>query len=135
MNNEIKEIIEYFKDDIDFLEVELKYPNFKGRYITIRDKECEYLRKLLDYITNLQEENERLGELCNKYEEEHKTTFKIWEKDLKNFEHEKNRELKSRIDKVIEYIENQNRFIQGCDINLIIDWEYVLNILKGSDKK
>lgn len=89
MNNEIKEIIEYFKDDIDFLEVELKYPNFKGRYITIRDKECEYLRKLLDYITNLQEENESLKELCNKYEEEHNTTFKIWKKDLKNFEHEK----------------------------------------------
>jgi hypothetical protein len=62
MNDEIKEIIEYFKDDIDYLEEELKYPNFKGRYITIRDKECEYLRKLLDYITNLQEENERL---CN----------------------------------------------------------------------
>jgi hypothetical protein len=156
MKEEIKEIIDYFKSDIDYLEEELKYPNFKGRYITIRDKECEYLKKLLDYITNLQEENknlkneqiskyqtlkdlqeenERLVELCNRYEEEHKTTFKIWKKDLKNFEHEKNRELKSRIDKATEYIKSQNRFIQGCDINLIIDWEYVLNILKGSEKE
>lgn len=120
MNNEIKEIIEYFKDDIDFLEVELKYPNFKGRYITIRDKECEYLRKLLDYITNLQEENESLKELCNKYEEEHNTTFKIWKKDLKNFEHEKNRELKSRIDKAIEELD---KYINSCEIEA----EHTLN--------
>ena len=51
MNDEIKEIIEYFKDDIDFLEEELKYPNFKGRYITIRVKECEeaYLRTRHQY--------------------------------------------------------------------------------------
>lgn len=70
MNDEIKEIIEYFKDDIDYLEEELKYPNFKGRYITIRDKECEYLRKLLDYITNLQQINKNLTNSLNKKVEE-----------------------------------------------------------------
>lgn len=44
-------------------------------------------------------------------------------------------ELQQRIDKAIEYIKQQNRFIQGCDINLITDWKYVLDILQGSDKE
>jgi len=32
------------------------------------------------------EEIERLTELCNKYEEEHKTTFETWQKDIKEIE-------------------------------------------------
>ena len=30
----------------------------------------------------LQKENKKLKELCNKYEEEHKTTFEEWKKDI-----------------------------------------------------
>ena len=32
-------------------------------------------------------EIERLKELCDKYEEEHKTTFETWQKDIKESEH------------------------------------------------
>ena len=32
------------------------------------------------------EEIERLTGLCNKYEEEHKTTFETWQKDIKEIE-------------------------------------------------
>ena len=117
MNNEIKEIIEYFKDDIDFLEVELKHPEFKGRYITIRDKECEYLRKLLDYITNLQEEKDSLD-------------------DYNRHLHNELKDYKSRNDKAIEYIKlwhyrndfRVNSFTKGVK-------EELLDILKGSDKE
>ena len=38
-------------------------------------------------IDRLLEENERLKELCDKYEEEHKTTFETWQKDIKESEH------------------------------------------------
>lgn len=38
---------------------------------------------LLKYITNLQQENKQLKELCDKYEEEHKTTFETWLKGQK----------------------------------------------------
>ncbi len=34
-------------------------------------------------IKLLQEENKRLKELCDKYEEEHNTTFIEWKKDIK----------------------------------------------------
>lgn len=85
MNDDIKEIIQYFKDDIDYLEEELKYPNFKGRYITIRDKECEYLRKLLDYITNLQKENKHLDEVnCHLRKKINNDDFDETMKDIKD---------------------------------------------------
>lgn len=139
MNNEIKEIIEYFKDDIDYLEEALKYPNFKGRYITIRDKECEYLRKLLDYITNLQEENKEAHD------------FDETMKDIKdNLIARINRQeceihnLQQRIDKAIEYIENNfisyedsRTFGQlGEEIEIQVkEIRYLFKILKGSDKE
>ena len=96
MNKEIKKIIDYFK----------KYLNIDDR---IR------FDKLLDYITNLQN-------LCDKYEEEHYTTFKEWRKgycrlkelcdkgqlDCKNEEYfnmaQQNMKLVLIIDKAIEYI-------------------------------
>ena len=122
MNNEIKEILEALKpQDKEFVEAGSKeFP------LQLTPKEQKIL---LDYITNLQEENERLKELCDKYEEEHKTTFKIWKKDLKNFEHEKNRELKARIEKAIEYIGNGNLGIPRKTRDKFI------KILKGKDNE
>ena len=69
-------------------------------------------------------ENERLKELCDKYEEEHKTTFKEWQDTIK------------RIDKATEYIksgktfdnENTRKAVEYLQNNL-------LDILKGSDKE
>ena len=36
-----------------------------------------------DTIDDYKQEIERLTNLCNKYEEEHKTTFETWKKDIK----------------------------------------------------
>ena len=73
MTNEIKEIIEYLKDDSMFIYDE----DGTRKEITLDESKL-----LLDYITNLQEENERLKELADKYEEEHKTTYETWKKDI-----------------------------------------------------
>lgn len=119
MKDEIKEIIEYFKDDIDFLEVELKYPNFKGRYITIRDKECGYLKKLLDYITNLQEEIKELE----------KDKSKMFETAVK-----RNNQLLDRIDNAIEHLKEVMKDEEEYEEDYIYN-KYLLDILQGSDKE
>ena len=41
----------------------------------------EWVREHIKY-NELKQENEKLKELCNKYEEEHNTTFKEWQKDI-----------------------------------------------------
>lgn len=43
--------------------------------------------KAKDKIKQLQEENERLKELCDKYEEEHSTTFEYWKNQLETNKH------------------------------------------------
>lgn len=147
MNNEIKEIINDLRKTADnslFIvcssQEELdKIPKYTANFLSVNDRQAKIL---LDYITNLQEENERLKELCNKYEEEHKTTFKIWKKDLKNFEHEKNRELKSRIDKAREFIEEELTFyitIGGTNERKLIGYnkafDELLKILQGENNE
>ena len=80
-------------------------------------------------IKLLREENKKLKDLCDKYEEEHKTTFEEWKKDIKANK------------KAIEYIENVIRYYNGQDIEkafyLYIHKDSVhdlLNILKGDNK-
>lgn len=109
MQEEIKEIL----DNFEKYEARYKLHNETQFIITHRE-----IQILLDYITNIQEENEysnhcneelrkkitnleykieRLEEenqrliaknleletLCDKYEEEHNTTFEEWKKDIK----------------------------------------------------
>lgn len=75
---------------------------------------------LLDYITNLQEENTELKKLADKYEEEHNTTFNYWKQLIKE-------DYKSRCEKAIEYIKDNLYYcVDNDDTNL-------LNILKGSE--
>ena len=78
-------------------------------------KEIYYFKPLLDCITNLQQENQdikdtlqdkldyigHLKELCDKYEEEHNTEFKIWKDERCQL-----LDYKSRNEKAIEYINN-----------------------------
>ena len=55
---------------------------------------------LVDENIKLTQENKQLKELCDTYEEEHKTTFKTWQKDIK------------KIGKAINYIkDNEQIFI------------------------
>ena len=58
MTEKEKEAIDYFKDDIEFLEQELKNPNYIGRYITIQDREVSYLKTILNLIEKKQKEIE-----------------------------------------------------------------------------
>ena len=82
--------------------------------------------ELYDYITNLQQENERLKE--KSINEVLKIDFDMCVKDLKkaNKKIEKLEDYKSRVEKAVEYIENCPKYL----------WENVntkelLNILNG----
>ncbi len=79
-------------------------------------KEIYYFKPLLDYITNLQQENQdikdtlqdkldyigHLKELCDKYEEEHNTEFKIWKDERCQLLDYKSRNEKA-LDKLYSY--------------------------------
>jgi ERCC4-related helicase len=71
-------------------------------------------------------EIERLTELCNKYEEEHKTTFETWQKDIKE-----NELLHSIIKEVREYI--QDRY-DGEVLTHTFDKDNVKELLEILDK-
>ncbi|MBR2248696.1 MAG: hypothetical protein IKE89_03525 [Bacilli bacterium] len=103
MQEEIKEILDKLQ------KVANRETASRNALMEMKDKDYQLL---LDYITNLQEENEysnhcneelrkkitnleykierleednkNLKELCDKYEEEHSTTFEEWKKNLKN---------------------------------------------------
>jgi len=115
MNDEIKEIISKRKQKIELN----KSLNVQGYY----DKEDELL---LDYINNLQQENERLKELDENYpiEEELAEAYRREE------------DYTSRIDKAIEYINNlskePNVFGHYGIHNDCAKW--LLKLLRGEDK-
>ena len=128
MNEEIKEILDSWKLGIE------KGIDKNGIYVGGLCYSWEQLSLLLDYITNLQQENEILKQsdkntyetsqemlaemqqakdklqkdyqeavdkieelklLCDKYEEEHNTTFKTWQEAIK--ENERLKEERERL--------------------------------------
>ena len=99
MNNEIKEILDYLKKNKKFFNKQDGYLSFSYKY-------CD---KLLDYITNLQEENQRLKELCDKYEEEHNTAFKLWKMKMEEMP---TYEEKIEIQKEIERLKEENERLE-----------------------
>ena len=130
MNREIKETLD---NTLEYLEGINETRNTK--ILTTNETKI-----LLDYITNLQEENERLKELCDKYEEEHSTTFKIWTMKMKEMpDYEEKMNYKSRIDKAIELINKRKeedngigwlemrteKYFEECDelINILKDYD------------
>ena len=151
MNDEIKEILSKMERLIVY-----------GKYNAYYDLE----KQLLDYITNLQtieqqysavlSENAELTNLCNKYEEEHNTTFQKWQKVIKKNENyvttdeityqmlvDKIENLQTRIDKAIEYSKGNINALENrlstpfCNFEkatkeLSVHQEY-LNILQGSE--
>ena len=81
-------------------------------------------------IEKQSKEIERLTELCNKYEEEHKTTFETWQKDIKE-----NELLHSIIKEVRECINHYA--IEEEDYSKIYNQEEqeLLNILDKVEEK
>ena len=69
--------------------------------------------KLKDYITNLQEEKERLKELCDKYEEEHNNAFKLWKGKLKETMDETLIQKQHDRIKELEAINEEHRKLNG----------------------
>ena len=73
-------------------------------------------------------EIEKLQDLCNKYEKEHKTTYEIWKKDIYLYN-----SMVDRIDKAIEYMN------YTFNISSVKEMYEIMNelekILQGSDKE
>lgn len=127
MKDEIKEILEYLKDEDEYYKKAEEVIVGYGDLIV----EKEDIDKLLDYITNLQEENQRL-----------KDYLKIMEKGKDN---NLNRFLdyKSRCEKAIEELD---KYINSCEIEAehtlnnekclisINHSKKVKNILNGGDE-
>ena len=120
MNQEIEEIIEYFRNDIKWLEEEFKNSHYLGKYITIRDKEYEYLKQLLDYITNLQEENKELNRMCELYSKS------LYNADLTKAE--------IKIDKAIKQLDNI-KFCVKYNKTLCKCLTEIQDILRGKDNE
>lgn len=116
-------------------------------YMEKENKELQEQNKILqeklndarEYISAQKDEIKELKNLCDKYEEEHKTTFNQWESDINKYQTLKN--LQQRIDKAIEYYKmHQQECVIGRnkDDKLIKDYylparcsKVLLNILEG----
>ena len=120
MNNEIKEII--IKDFNEILVKEFCTDwKEKRLYIGLLVNSTPF-SNLSNYITNLQQENERLKENNMSYQEEMARTWKITD------------DYKSRIEKAVEYVKecytqppNIENFMHEGEMN------YLLNILNGKE--
>lgn len=146
MNNEIKEIL-YFKENADYKKLS-----------------CDEILILRDYITNLQQENEKLKQpkifidtqdMEERYGEELYKDYLERENDRLKLELSGYREailrddkllgLQQRIEKAVEYIENTPLYETTYDYNMEEELEIqnvsdetasnkLLNILRGNDK-
>ena len=138
MKDEIKEILDYFQKDVDKYEESKRYLMQKYGYdeetidnISQHERHIN-TKKLLDYITNLQEENKRLKEIEN---------FKFWlRKDetkepvtiIKSYKKEYE-DYKSRNEKAIEYLRELEMFERKFGFDGVRR-KKLLNILQGDDK-
>ena len=119
MNNEIKEILEYLNKHKEGLKDKTYYPEDL--------LSCKDLLLLLDYITNLEKEKERLKQDLSYYQG--------YGADMLH----KNNGLEERIEKAVEYIKSKKRTItkyEAEDTRLPIDTfmygvDNLLNILNG----
>ena len=100
----------------------------------------EHLVDLFNYITNLQEENERLKEQCKEWKENHKAVCIQRDNILDNIvkDTEDRIDYKSRIDKAIEYCEDiTSREIDISDTDYELGEDFtardILKILRGED--
>lgn len=87
-----------------------------GNFLQLNGKAIS-LTELNEYINAKQEEIERLKDLCNKYEEEHKTTFEEWKKAI------------TIIKEIREYIEENMSYIEKGKLEYIPSGEDILKII------
>lgn len=122
---------------------------------TLKDRE-EYCFGLETQLTNLQEENKKLKELCDKYEEEHSTTFEEWQKAIKENESLHTRiktikrrrkaqtakmrkyreEITNKQNSIVDYKSRNKKAIEYINTHYLNANEpELLNILQGEDKE
>ena len=119
MDNEIKEILDKFNKEVEKAELtrnpySSEDKKFKHIIVSLSEKYFNIFKDILDYITNLQEENKKLS----------------------NARYSLDRvELEKRIDKAIEYINFYINRLLDNDIAITpIEMNYLKNILQGEDK-
>ena len=131
MNEDIKEILDYLKKEVDKFEDSKTYLmeiyNYREKDIENiqQHKKYVYFKKLLNYITNLQNENEELKNQLDFIEEQNKYIDKL-EKMIKDY--------KSRNEKAIEYIKIELSQGGPRETSDLVDGYDLLNILKGGDE-
>lgn len=92
-------------------------------------------KDLLDYITNLQQENERLEKQLEYLRTDEYLNQVKWER---NFNETMNKELKSRIEKAVEYLKGNACYTES---NIFVDdlccdeCMELLNILNGESNE
>ena len=132
MNDEIKEILEYFKVGIDKLCI--SKPDFSISYNDVKI--------LLDYITNLQQAVKNTKETADDMlyelnEENERLKTKTKEQSLLLIDYQdmeqKLEDYKSRIEKAVAYIKEQYKWIEESDERWqpVLDNKKILNILNG----
>lgn len=154
MTEEIKEILEYYQKDIDKFEYYMSDYNDEQLKTTFSKNYQRYKNHkiLLNYITNLQKENQSLKEKlnCKEYFSStmpENTEFVILTKE--NYDRQQkdlaleNITLKSRNEKAVEYIKNIDYFdgeisddIENIPFKYAMDTDIdeLLNILQGGDE-
>jgi DNA repair exonuclease SbcCD ATPase subunit len=144
MNDEIKEILDKLKDNNWYEELDLT----GTKWIELKQEETN---QLLDYITNLQQENDNLkniissvkedflnanNELTNLQQENERLKTKTKEQSLLLIDYQdmeqKLEDYKSRIEKAVEYIKLRKKICERQEnmtgINILVE---LLNILEG----
>ena len=138
MQEEINEILD--KLYLNFEKAGLTVPEYSDLrdYITNLQEELKSANESITWWSNrfnaIQKENEKLKDLCDKYEKEHSTEFKIWKDERHQL-----LDYKSRNEKAIEYLEHEQfKRIQlgfGRDKYLENIKNEAINILQGVDKE
>ena len=112
---------------IEEIKENIKCPQFGdveyGKWGSLRLEQRIAYRDLINIV---EEQDKVIKTITKQVSENEDTAIKLLKENV---------ELKERIDKAIEYIEEQSKFIEGCDIYQICNKDVLLNILKGSDKK
>ena len=110
MNDEIKEIIKETKKLVDNSD----YKNCYNYHIFFK---VEHIAKLLDYITNLQQENQDLSRMCELYGKS------LYNAELTDY--------KSRIEKAVEIFKDTN--VDMPSTLLIETIDNGINVLNGKE--
>lgn len=141
--NKVEQIIQYVKGSPETMDY--------GRWGALNPEQRKKIKELcnswliLDEATNIQtkeieehkntiatqqQEIEKLKELCDKYEEEHKTTFEIWQKDIKENEH-----LRTALNSKESIIKEVREYITSYDSISTIQGLENIEANKGLDEK